>query len=116
MSITGTEWYVKFYRRIKWHLKEINKTLSNEPSYYSSKRFERWYLFISANIIVDYYCYLHHDDMSISDILMVFGAKMLYAGFQVKQIQKDTKNESSSNTSAKSTEVKSDAPNPSDIG
>lgn len=81
----------KAYHRFLWHLKEINKTLSNEPSYYSSKRFERLALFVSANVIVDYYVWEHHNTMSVSDILLVFGAKMVYAGFQVKQIQKDNK-------------------------
>ena len=84
----------KAYNRFLWHLKELNKTLSNEPSHYSSKRLERLILFISANLIVDYYVWEHHAEMSTSDILLVFGAKMVYAGFQVKQIQKDTKNES----------------------
>jgi hypothetical protein len=95
MAITGNEWYVKFYRRLKWHLKEINKTLSNQPSYYSSKRLERLFLFISANAIVDYYFFEHHHQMTTSDVLLVFGAKMVYAGFQVKQIQKDIKDEKS---------------------
>ena len=83
----------KAYNRFLWHLKELNKTLSNEPSYYSSKRLERLVLFISANIIVDIYVYKNIDKMSVSDVLLVFGAKMVYAGFQVKQIQKDLKNE-----------------------
>jgi len=83
----------KAYNRLLWHLKELNKTLSNEPSYYSSKRLERLVLFISANIIVDIYVYKNIDKMSVSDVLLVFGAKMVYAGFQVKQIQKDLKNE-----------------------
>ncbi len=86
-------WFQKAYNRFLWHLKELNKTLSNEPSYYSSKRLERLVLFLSANLIVDYYVWEHHHEMSTSDILLVFGAKMVYAGFQVKQIQKDIKNE-----------------------
>jgi uncharacterized membrane protein len=85
---------LKSYNRFLWHLKELNKTLSNEPSYYSSKRLERLVLFVSANLIVDYYVWEHHSEMTTSDILLVFGAKMVYAGFQVKQIQKDIKNES----------------------
>lgn len=84
----------KAYNRLLWHLKELNKTLSNEPSYYSSKRLERLALFVSANLIVDYYVWEHHDTMTTSDVLLVFGAKMVYAGFQVKQIQKDIKDES----------------------
>jgi len=84
----------KAYNRFLWHLKELNKTLSNEPSYYSSKRLERLVLFISANISVDIFVYKNIDTMSTSDILLIFGAKMVYAGFQVKQIQKDLKDES----------------------
>ena len=89
----------KAYNRFLWHLKELNKTLSNEPGYYSSKRLERLVLFVSANVIVDYYVWEHHDTMTTSDVLLVFGAKMVYAGFQVKQIQKDIKNESPTNES-----------------
>ena len=81
----------KVYNRFLWHLKELNKTLSNEPSYYSSKRLERLVLFISANISVDVYTFKNIDKMSTSDILLIFGAKMVYAGFQVKQIQKENK-------------------------
>lgn len=83
----------KAYNRLLWHLKELNKTLSNEPSHYSSKRLERLFLFLSANLVVDYYVWEHHQEMTTTDILLVFTAKMVYAGFQVKQIQKDIKNE-----------------------
>lgn len=85
------KWYVKFYLKVKWHLNELNKTLSSEHSYYSSKRIERLILFISANAIVDYYVWEHHETMSTNDVLLVFGAKMVYAGFQVKQINKEIK-------------------------
>lgn len=80
-----TKWYI----RLKWHIKELNKTLSNQPSHYSSKRIERMCLFISANITVDYYTYIHIATMTVEQVLMIFGAKMVYAGFQTKQIYKD---------------------------
>lgn len=83
----------KWFMRLQWHIKELNKTLSNEPSYYSSKRLERLLLFLSANIIVDIgtIYLLLHGKLDWTGLCAIYAAKMVYAGFQTKQISKDVK-------------------------
>jgi hypothetical protein len=83
----------KWFMRLQWHVKELNKTLSNEPSHYSSKRLERMLLFVSANIIVDIgtIYLLFHDKLDWVGLGGIYAAKMVYAGFQTKQISKDVK-------------------------
>lgn len=83
---------MKWYKRMKWHMKQIRLTLSNEPSEYSSKRIERMILFLNANIMVDigFYILLQKDKIGAAELVLVYGAQMVYAGFQTKQIFKDT--------------------------
>lgn len=82
---------MKLYKRFKWHLKEIDKTFSNTPSHYSSKRIERFILFINANILLDVCTIhlLHLDKIGAAEAVLIYGAQMVYAGFQTKQIFKD---------------------------
>ena len=84
---------MKWYKRLKWHLKEINKTLSHQPSHYSSKRVERMLLFVNANVMLDVIVIilLKKDKIDWTAAIAVYGAQMLYAGFQTKQISKDAK-------------------------
>lgn len=87
---------MKWYKRLKWHIKEINKTLSNEPSHYSSKRLERLVLFLSANVMLNVITYslLHQGKISAAEAVLIYGAQMVYAGYQTNQIRKDvTKDE-----------------------
>lgn len=83
---------MKFYARLKWHLKELNKTLSHQPSHYSSKRIERMILFVNAIAVLDLFIYKEYSKLTTSEIVIIFGAQMAYAGFQTAQIRKD-KNE-----------------------
>ena len=80
---------MKFYARLKWHLKELNKTLSHEPSHYSSKRIERMILFVNAIVLLDLFVWKQYAKLTTTEIVAIFTAQMLYAGFQTKQIFKD---------------------------
>ncbi len=81
----------KFIARIKWHLKELNKTFSNQPSYYSSKRIERMIIFLNALIIFDIMMWwlLHKDKIDAMTAIATFVTQMGFCGWQTKQIFKE---------------------------
>ncbi len=84
---------MKLYKRFKWHIKELDKTLSHQPGHYSSKRIERLILFLNANIILDICVIigLQKDKIGAAEAVLIYTAQMLYAGFQTKQIANDVK-------------------------
>lgn len=80
--------------KIKWRIAEIEKTFSNQPSFYASKRFERALIFINALVLLDVMtikllCEGHIDYVAATTI---FAAQMCYAGYQTVQIRKDITN------------------------
>jgi len=90
-------WIKKTWFRLLWHIKELNKTFSNEKSYYLSKRIERAILFINAVFIFDYYVFKNLSHLTYTEIMEAFAINLLYAGFLVKQNQVDKKHEAKSN-------------------
>lgn len=95
--------FEKFIARVKWHMKELNKTLSSQESYYSSKRIERLIIFINANVLLDMMVMhlLHKDKIDYLGAIAIYGAQMVYAGFQTKQIFKDKVPDDGSGTDKK---------------
>lgn len=89
---TGT--FKKFIARCKWHLKELNKTFSSQPSYYSSKRIERMIIFLNAVIVFDIMMrwLLIHDKIDAMTAIAIFVTQMGFCGWQTKQIFKDKPN------------------------
>lgn len=83
----------KIYARFLWHLKEINKTFSGQPSYYSTKRIERFILFINALAIFDGWIIYNWNKMQFTDITQAFVLNLAYAGFLVHSTQKEKRNE-----------------------
>lgn len=81
----------KIIDRTKWHCKELVKTFSNQPSYYSSKRIERGVLFVNSIILLDFFYVKQYEQLTTTEAVSIFGAQLVYAGFHVKQIQKDIK-------------------------
>lgn len=82
---------MKFGEKIKWRIKELEKTFSASPSFYSSKRIERAILFTNALIlfdviIIDLY---KHDKIDYIAAIAILGAQLAYCGYQTKQIFKD---------------------------
>lgn len=82
---------MNFINRIKnsWFLRELLKTLSNNDSFFSSKRIERLILFLNSMILIDVYCYSNWSKITVTEILLIFSAQMVYAGYQVVQLRKD---------------------------
>lgn len=73
---------------IKWFCWEMLKTFSKQPSFFCSKRVERFGIFLNANILLDICVHwlLVHDKMDMSTSVVVYAAQMVYAGYQTKQI------------------------------
>lgn len=80
---------MKFINRIKWHLKELNKVLSNDPSYYSSKRIKDWAAFITGEyILIHGFIYLlMHDKLDATSVCMMAGVAFGAALYQLNKIQ-----------------------------
>lgn len=83
----------KFIARLKWHIKELVKTFSHQPSYYSSKRIERAIIFINANAMLDVgtYFLMKEHKVGAIELVTLYTAQMIYAGYQTKQIFNDPK-------------------------
>jgi acyl carrier protein phosphodiesterase len=116
MALTGHEWYVKFYRRIKWHIKEFSKTFSNEPSYYSTKRIERFFLFLNGIVIFDAYIYTHWSSITFDQALEAFIVNLAYAGYLLTKAQTEKKFESTNKSSSDASKNNNEPPKTSDIG
>ncbi|MCE3278044.1 MAG: hypothetical protein K0S44_235 [Bacteroidetes bacterium] len=88
-------YFIKLWMRFNWHLKELNKTLSNQPSHYSSKRFERMIIFVNACVMLDLIVWklMQEDKIDYIAAIALYTAQMVYAGYQTKQIFKDKQND-----------------------
>ena len=69
-------------------------TFTNKQSRYSSKRFERFAVFVSMLIATDIYLVMAIFKCSISatDLMIVCGGWLAYAGFNIVQGRKDKDN------------------------
>lgn len=69
-------------------------TLTNKPSRFSSKRIERFAVFTSMLIATDIYLVMAIFKCSISatDLMIVCGGWLAYAGFNIIQGRKDKDN------------------------
>ncbi len=84
----------------KWFVREIRATFSNEPSYFARKRIESFILFLNATILLDLFCIKNWGKITSTEILAIFTAQMIYAGYQVAQIRKDIQLNKTTTTSA----------------
>lgn len=85
--------------RIYWFTFELIKTLSNEPSYFSKKRIESFTAFVIGQIGMIYYLIEHIQTMTSTDIGVWSGIEFLIAGYTVNQIQKEKKDDNTTNKS-----------------
>jgi len=79
------------YNNFKWFILQIRATFSNEPSYFSSKRIERYFLFLGGFSSLMYYIYIHIDTLLYTEILALTGAMFVYAGYTLNVTQKEKK-------------------------
>lgn len=89
------------YHFLCWFFREMLKTFSKEPSFFCSKKVERFMIFLNANIALDICIHwlLVHDKITAEGSTLIYTVQMLYAGYQTKQIFNDkTKTVTSSDT------------------
>lgn len=79
------------YHFLCWFFREMLKTLSKQPSFFCSKKVERFLIFLNANIALDICIHwlLVHDKMTAEGSVIIYTVQMLYAGYQTKQIFND---------------------------
>lgn len=79
------------WTNIKWFIKELIATFSHQPSYFSHKRIQACLLFINANVMLDVITFslLQEKKIDYLGAVAIYGAQMVYAGYQVTQIMKD---------------------------
>lgn len=82
------------WQNIKWLIRELVKMYSNEPSYFSYKRFQTGVAFITFQIGSRYA--LYNFVTSIGDFLMWASAELLICGYTLNSIQKEKKLENES--------------------
>ena len=90
-SFKETKWSTGFFgwENCKWFIRQIQATFSNQPSFFARKRIESFMLFMNATILLDMFCWKNWDKIDSTEMLAIFGAQMVYAGYQVAQIRKD---------------------------
>lgn len=80
------------WNNAKWFIREIRATFSNEPSYFSSKRIERYFLYLSGIVSLNYYIFVHISTLTYSEIIALVGVEFGYAGFALITTQKEKAN------------------------
>lgn len=97
------------WTNFKWLCKQLLAMYSNEPSYFSKKRFESSMAFITAMAIIITHVYHDRETITNSEILADATLLFVIAGYTVNQIQKEKKDnviseksDSNENTSNKS--------------
>lgn len=86
----------KAWASIKWFFTEIMNMYSSNPSFFSKKRIESGIAFFVAQWGMVHWLTSKFDTMTTSDFAMWAGIELAAAGYMVTQIQKEKKNEESS--------------------
>ena len=79
------------WTNIKWFIRELLKTLSNEDSYFSQKRVNTLIAFMSAEIGMNFYFYHMISSMTMPDVVAWGVTQFSIAGYTINQIQKEKK-------------------------
>ena len=79
--------------KIIYYIQQLILTFSNQPSFFSSKRIERFIMVMSAIIAYNVYVWKRMNEITFtaSEFMIVTGGFLAYAGFNIIQGQKDTK-------------------------
>lgn len=72
---------------------ELKKTFSNEPSYFSSKRIERFLFVITALWAGNYWLMTHVDTLTYEMIIAFCALWLGFAGYSMNTTQKEKKND-----------------------
>lgn len=102
----------QFLEYVRWFFWQMILTLTSHESFFSSKRLERFAIFLNANVLLDI-CVYHLVQVGKLDwegSVGIYVAQMAYAGFQTKQIFNDLKmkkdaNNTNSSDNSKAQEI-----------
>lgn len=77
--------------KLIYYIQQLFLTFSNQPSFFSSKRIERFTIFISTLISYNVYVWKRMDqaNFTASEFMIVTGGFLAYAGFNIIQGKKD---------------------------
>lgn len=79
------------WENIKWFIRNLRATFSNEPSYFSRKRIESFMLFVLAFCTALFYIAHNIEKMDYLEMLAIIGALFVYAGYTMQVIQSEKK-------------------------
>lgn len=82
-----------FGQRFIWIIKELVKTASNEPSFFSQKRCKSWMLFFAVLGAWLWYMCQHIATMSAVDFTVVSTPVWGYGGYMVGTIQREKRDD-----------------------
>ncbi len=71
-------------------LYEIISMWSNEKSFFASKRFERFFMFLICMWLIVGYIVRKWTDLSVEEVLMLAGFLMGFSAWNATQLRKDT--------------------------
>jgi len=84
--------------QIKWFFSEMIKMFSNKPSYFSSKRWERWTAFVTGESFLIIYFAYHFKTITYLECLALAGAAFTVAGINMHATQKEKRFNKPNNT------------------
>jgi hypothetical protein len=79
------------WENIKWVFREFWKIYSDEPSFFSKKRFESSIGFVIGQAGMILYLWNNYNTITMSEFLLWAGAEFVVAGYYVNQIQREKK-------------------------
>ena len=77
------------WKSFRWLVKELVATCSDQPSYFSKKRIQSWILFDAAVTCLLWWFWNHQDELELMQVLEVYGALIIAAGYQISTIQRE---------------------------
>jgi hypothetical protein len=94
--------------KIKWISGEVLNTFSNKNSFFSSKRLERFLVFISMLSLTVFFVIksIISCTLGATDFIIIIGTWLGYGGWTTTQISKDKKIETENNLSDEETTSK----------
>lgn len=89
--MTDKKWYQKIADGLHWIGFEAIKTLSNQPSFFASKRIERFVMFNIAMWTIVGFVSRKWDEMTVEQVSIITGILLAGGAWNAIQIRKDIK-------------------------
>jgi len=82
------KWFNDKIETIKWGIKELVKTLSSQPSFFSSKRIERAIAFISGEVTLLSFFFYNLKTLPTLEAIMIATVFFAVAGYVLTKTEK----------------------------